>query len=220
MMEVYISLAAGMILMPLIYWGAMMIYRMSFREEKNRERVPLHSVFEIIVLLSAEAAIIGIWRAEVWNHSSPMMFQLLFVVLTGMTVFCMTDYWERVVPNRLLLILLFLFFIIVGIQGVRDMEVVLDVVPSILMGFLFCGISFGLGYLLSHKNMGAGDVKLALVMGLYLTGKYVVGAILYGCIAAAVFSVIQLARKKLKRKDTIPFVPFLYLGLVIRCLAG
>lgn len=81
-------------------------------------------------------------------------------------------------------------------------------------------ISFGLGYLLSHKNMGAGDVKLVLVMGLYLTGEYVVGAVLYGCIVGAIFSAVQLARKKLSRKDAIPFVPFLYIGLIIRYLIG
>ena len=68
--------------------------------------------------------------------------------------------------------------------------------------------------------MGAGDVKLALVMGLYLTGEYVVGAVFYGCIASAAYSLVQLARKKLSRKDTIPFVPFLYLGLIIRYLVG
>ena len=41
-----------------------------------------------------------------------------------------------------------------------------------------------------------------------------------GCIASAAYSLVQLARKKLSRKDTIPFVPFLYLGLIIRYLVG
>lgn len=219
-MEKYIILAGGMILMPFLYWGTMMIYRPSFQDEKNRIRIPLRSGPEIIMMVVAEAALFRIWQTEGWRGSSGMTIWLLFVMLTAMNVFCMTDYWEQVVPNRILLALIFLFVFIVGVQCVRDMEVALAAFPSIFLGFLFCAVSFGLGYLLSHRNMGAGDVKLALVMGLYLTGEYVVGAVLYGCIAAAVFSVVQLARKKLSRKDTIPFVPFLYIGLVIRYLAG
>ena len=68
--------------------------------------------------------------------------------------------------------------------------------------------------------MGAGDVKLSLLMGLYLSVEYVVGAIVYGCLVGAVYSIVQLLRKKLSRKDMIPFVPFLYAGLIIRYLIG
>ncbi len=231
----YMMLAAAMVFLPFLYGGAMLLCRESFQEEKNQKRLPLRSVPEVAVLLAAEAAVAGAWKAEVlqeemllaeaWQAGmaqgfSPLLFWFLYVMLAAMAVFCMTDYWERIVPNRLLLILLFLFVIMVGLQGVRDMEVVLDLLPTILLGFLFCAISFGGGYLFSRGSMGAGDVKLSLVMGLYLTGEYVVGALLYGCMAAAVFSVVQLARKRLSRKDTIPLVPFLYVGLVIRYLVG
>lgn len=219
-MGAYITLAGGMVLIPCIYWGTMMLYRSSFREEKNQKRIPLHTIQEWIVLLSAEAALVRIWWSLEQCAATDMTFELLFVMLSAMTVLCMTDYWECVVPNRILLLLLFLFVILVGLQGVRDMDVVVRALPSILLGLIFCMISFGLGYLLSHKNMGAGDVKLVLVMGLYLTGEYVVGAVLYGCIVGAIFSAVQLARKKLSRKDAIPFVPFLYIGLIIRYLIG
>lgn len=219
-MGTYMTLAAGMILMPLLYWGSMMLYRSSFQEEKNQNRTPLRSLPEIIVMSAAEIALVRIWYALGRCTITDMTFELLFVMLTAMTVLCMTDYWERVVPNRILLLLLLLFIIILGLQGVRDMSVVMSALPSVVLGLLFCMISFGLGYLISHRNMGAGDVKLALIMGLYLTGEYVVGAIFYGCVISAVFSVVQLSRKKLSRKDMIPFVPFLYAGLIARYLVG
>ena len=68
--------------------------------------------------------------------------------------------------------------------------------------------------------LGAGDVKLAVIMGMYLTGDYVVGAVFYGCILSAVFSILMLARGKMTRKDSIPFVPFRYVGVVIRYFIG
>ena len=219
-MESYITLAAGMFLMPCIYWGAMMLYRESFQEEENRNRKPFHSIQEIIVMAAAEAALIRIWWSLGGCVMTDMTFELLFAMLAAMTFFCMTDYWEKVVPNRMLLILLCVFIIILGLQGIRNADILLRALPSIILGLIFCAISFGLGYLLSHGNMGAGDVKLVLVMGLFLTGEYVVGAILYGCIVSALYSIIQLARKKLSRKDQIPFVPFLYIGVIIRYLIG
>ena len=149
-----------------------------------------------------------------------LLYLLLLVMLAAMTFFCAADLWEHVVPNPMLLLLVLVFVLLAGMTAVRDMEAFLRLLPSIFFGEIFCVVSFGLAYLLSRGSMGAGDVKLALVMGLYLTGEYVSGAVLYGCLAAALFSLVQLARKKLGRRDKIPFVPFLYIGLIIRYIAG
>ncbi|WP_300799907.1 A24 family peptidase [uncultured Acetatifactor sp.] len=219
-MAAYMTLALGMALMPGIYFGSMMLYRPFFRKEGNRRRIPLRTVPELVVMLLAELALVRSWWTLGMCSVLEVRFQLLFVMLTGMTFFSMTDYWEQIVPNRMLLVLLLLFLPILGWQGIRDMDGLLGLLPSVVLGLLFSMVSFGLGYLISRGSMGAGDVKLALVMGLYLTGEYAVGAVFYGCIAGAAFSMVQLIRKKLSRKDTIPFVPFLFLGLIIRLLAG
>lgn len=219
-MEAYITLVAGMFLMPCIYWGTMTLCQPAFQEEKNRNRKPLHSVQEIAVMIAAEAALVRIWQSRGKCTALDMTFELLFVMLAAMTFFCMTDYWEKIVPNRMLLVLLCLSVLIMGMQGVRNMDVLLETLPSMILGLIFCVVSFGIGYLLARGSMGAGDVKLAFVMGWYLTGEYVVGAILYGCIISALYSIIQLVRGKLSRKDQIPFVPFLYIGVIIRYLIG
>ena len=178
--------------------------------------MPLRTAPEILAVVLAELGMVRIWWALGKCTAGDLRFRLLFVMLAAMTFFTMADWWEQIVPNKMLLVLLFLFFLIIGL----DMDAALELLPSIVIGLLFSMISFGLGFLLSRGSMGAGDVKLALVMGLYLTGEYVVGAVLYGCIVSAVFSLVQLARKRLSRKDTIPFVPFLFLGTVIRYLVG
>lgn len=225
-MKEYLTLAAAMLLLPAAYWGAMTLWQSRYRqgregeeESKKREGLwqkPFRTLPELAVMLSAEFALVRIWQSLGKCSWDNMQFQLLSVILAGMTVLCITDYRERIVPNLILLVLLMLFFVILGCQGVRDMEVVLRALPAIVLGLLFGMITFGLGYLLSHGGMGAGDVKLALVMGLYLTGEYVPGAVFYGCVAGAAYSLVQLFRKKLSRKDQLPFVPFLYIGLIIR----
>ena len=206
--------------MPLLYAGVLEFQKSSFQKKENQKRKLLKSKEEIMVLVLSELALVRIWflfgPADFKNYK----FLLLYFMLIGITVFCMTDYWERIVPNKILLFWLMIFGIIVGMWGLQDLEGFRQELPNIILGFVFCLIAFGLGYVIGRGSMGAGDVKLSIIMGLFLTGEYVVGAILYGCIISAVYSLIQIMRKKLTRKDTLPFVPFLYIGLIIRYMIG
>jgi len=174
------------------------------------------SKFEVIVLAAAEIAFLRMWRTDSAGEVPYILSEMKYVMLAFMTYFCVEDHKEQLVPNRVLLLLLVLFPILLGGYGIHDMDTVLKIIPSIILGFLFCLISFGLGYLLSHGSMGAGDVKLSLIMGIYLTGNDIPGAIFYGCLIAAGYSIVQLLRKKISKKDRLPFVPFLYMGVVVR----
>lgn len=219
-MSSYISIILSVVLLPFFYSVLLLWYRADFEKTDNQQRKPLSGVIEKAVMLLSETALVRIWYALGQKGFEDLTFALLYVMLVGMTVFCMTDLWEHVVPNKLLLLLIMVFCIAAGIQVLRDADGLLLLLPSIVLGVLFCALCFGMGYVLSRKSMGAGDVKLSLVMGMFLTGEYVVGTVLYGCLIGAAYSVIQLVRKKLSRKDTIPFVPFLYMGLIIRYWMG
>ena len=216
----YITLIVCSIMMPLLYIGVLEFQKPFFQKEENQKRKLLKAKEEILVLVLSEISLVRIWflfeQATFQNYK----FLLLYFMLIGMTIFCMTDYWERIVPNKILLLWLMIFGILVGMWGLQDLEGFRQELPSIILGFVFCLISFGLGYVIGRGSMGAGDVKLSIIMGLFLTGEYVVGAILYGCVISAVYSLIQIMRKKLTRKDTLPFVPFLYIGLIIRYMIG
>ena len=95
-----------------------------------------------------------------------------------------------------------------------------ELLPSAVSGMVFSALCFGAGYLLGRGRMGAGDVKLSLVMGLYLTAEYVTGAILYGCIAGAAYSAFRLIRTRGTEKAGMPLVPFLYIGMIVRLFMG
>lgn len=216
----YITLISCIIIIPLLYIGILEYQKPFFKKEENQDRKLLKSKEEIIVLILSEISFIRIWFLFEQATFKNYKFLLLFFMLIGMTVLCMTDYWERIVPNKILLIWLLIFGVIVGMWGLQDFAGFRQEIPNIILGFVFCLIAFGTGYIIGKGSMGAGDVKLSFIMGLFLTGEYVVGAILYGCIISAVYSMIQILRKKLTRKDTLPFVPFLYIGLIIRYMIG
>ena len=211
-----VILAVGAVCLPCLYLGLLRWYQPGFELEQNRNRKLLRTVPELLAVLFSELA----WVKFCHEYGTGMMLGLLYITLVWMTVLCITDYWEKLVPNRLLLLYLLMGVIVLGIQGLRDIGMVLLIVPSMVLGFLFCVISFGAAYLLSHGSMGSGDVKLAVLLGIFLTGEYVIGTVFYGCMISAVYSVVQLWRKKLTRKDELPFVPFLYMGLIFTCFVG
>lgn len=213
-------LTAALLLLPLVYLGVMYYYREFFAQESNRARRFLRTVPEFCVLAASGAAIVRIWYSCRKGQVSLFELLMLVIMLYGMTILCMTDYWEKVVPNRILLLWLLVWIIAIGAYGVRDINGMARHMFGVVLGVVFCMMSFGFCYLISKGSMGAGDVKLAILMGMYLTGEYVVGAVFYGCILSAVFSILMLAKRKITKKDYIPFVPFLYMGVVIRYLMG
>jgi leader peptidase (prepilin peptidase)/N-methyltransferase len=82
-------------------------------------------------------------------------------------------------------------------------------------GFLFI---FAVVY---PKGLGMGDVKLALVIGLYLSSSAAV-AMVIGLVGSALAGVVVLALRGVKegRKVGLPLAPFLALGGVVAILAG
>ncbi len=77
--------------------------------------------------------------------------------------------------------------------------------------------------LIYPAGMGAGDVKLAGVLGLYLGwlgwGPVVVGAFL-GFVLGALVGLILLATRRIGRKARIPFGPFMLVGALLAVLFG
>ena len=215
-----LMLIAAAVFLPIVYLGVLYYYRECFTQECNKKRRFLRSMPEIIVLVVSEAAVLRIWYSYTSGKLSGLMLLMLIIMLYGMTILCMTDYWEKVVPNRILLLWMMIWILVMGSYGVRDLNAMMRHMFGVILGLVFCMLSFGFCYLISKGNMGARDVKLAVIMGMYLTGDYVVGAVFYGCILSAVFSILMLARGKMTRKDSIPFVPFLYIGVVIRYFIG
>ncbi|MBC7346167.1 MAG: prepilin peptidase [Clostridia bacterium] len=74
--------------------------------------------------------------------------------------------------------------------------------------------------LLSRGGMGEGDVKLAAATGLYLgPGRQALAIFLAALFGAVVGGVLVLLGRK-RRRDPIPFAPFLAAGTMVACLWG
>jgi len=125
--------------------------------------------------------------------------------------FAIRDIQTRLVPNRLLLIsiavtLICLYFIGSLMSGLLGGCV----------GFTF----FGILYFLSRGKIGAGDVKLAGLIGLMTGFPLVLLALLLALLIGSVAIGLLLALKRIKTTDSIPYAPFLCSGAIITLWAG
>lgn len=125
--------------------------------------------------------------------------------------FAVIDIKTRLVPNKLLLVagavtIIWLFF-----TG--------SVVSGLLGGWVGFSL-FGVIYLLSRGKVGAGDVKLAGLVGLMAGFPLVLLALLLALLTGSMVIGALLAFKRVKTTGSIPYAPFLCSGGIITLWAG
>lgn len=140
---------------------------------------------------------------------------LTMVLLSGMAFLAVVDYQMKLIPNLMLAALGLFWTAVTGLSLILDVEEGFALLCRSLAGAAVGGLIFLLCYLISRGQLGAGDVKLAFILGLYLTGERIMGCILYGSLLCCLYSVLQLFRRRITVKDGVPMAPFLYLGVLI-----
>lgn len=85
---------------------------------------------------------------------------------------------------------------------------------GILLGAVIGGGFLFLISLLKRDSMGGGDIKLGLVMGIFL-GAPVVVALFISSLLGAVYGLALVAAKKRNLRDALSFGPFLALGALL-----
>jgi len=98
---------------------------------------------------------------------------------------------------------------------------------SIAMRAAYAALGGGIGFALflliaiaSRGGMGWGDVKLAGLIGVATGFPLIFVAVIIGAILGGIVAVALLLTKKRKRRETIPFGPFLALAAMITLLWG
>lgn len=177
--------------------------------------------------LPVSMIVLTILTCAVWILSSFLhgyeLWRLIFnlCLLVFLTILAAVDLEYKRVPNRVLLVMLTVYALAAGIYIITDISNGIAFVFVSAAGSLFAGVSFLLCYIISRRQLGGGDVKLAFLLGLYLGGGRIFGAIIYGILCCFVYSVVQLCRRRLGLRDGVPLVPFLYLGtLIIFIISG
>ncbi len=88
------------------------------------------------------------------------------------------------------------------------------------LGMLAGGAIMLLIYILGRGGMGAGDVKLLVVIGFFLGLQQTLLALLAGFVIGGLFGLVMLLTRRVTRKQAIPFAPFVALGVTVTIIFG
>ena len=137
------------------------------------------------------------------------------LVLTFGYIASVFDIKSKHIPNGLVLIMLAAWVLTMTPKLFLDTDTAILLLKDSAFGFLIGGGLFVLVYIVSKKGMGGGDVKFMAATGLYVGFAGIISTMLYGSVLAALTGLVLLLLKKVGRKDTMPLVPFLYIGILI-----
>ena len=145
-------------------------------------------------------------------------FLLFFAALLAIS---MIDLEHYIVPNRIVYPTLFAAVPLLAVAALLDGT--WGALGTALLGALAAGTGLLVIHLISPRGMGFGDVRLAVVLGLFLGWidlAHVALGLFLGFLLGAVGGVGLIALRLKRRKDHVPFAPFLALGAVVAVMAG
>jgi leader peptidase (prepilin peptidase)/N-methyltransferase len=154
-----------------------------------------------------------IFAALVAVHGLHLRTAAYAVLATILITAAGTDMRSRLIPNRLTLPAI--AFALTWSAAVRVPHL-----TSSLLGLAIAGGLFLVIAILSRGGMGGGDVKLAAAAGAFLGLQYSLLGLFLAFILGAVVGLVLMALGKKKRRDYIPFAPFIAAGCLAAMLFG
>lgn len=145
-------------------------------------------------------------------------FCLFFAALLAIALI---DLDHFIVPNRIVFPMLAISLPLLALAALLEGE--WGPLVTGIVGALLASNGLFVINLINPRGMGMGDVKLALLLGLFLgwlgLGHVALGLFL-GFLFGAVGGILLIALGVKTRKDPVPFAPFLAAGAVTTVLAG
>ncbi len=141
-----------------------------------------------------------------------ILFFKYAILSSLLIVISFIDYKYKIIPDRLIV-----FGLIIGTISLPLYNFIPNVINGTI-GLLVGGGLFLLIAIASNGAMGGGDIKLMGVLGLCLGWKCVLLVSLLSFIIGAIISILLMILKIKKRKDYIPFGPFISIAAMLTML--
>ncbi|MFR8313246.1 MAG: prepilin peptidase [Ruminococcus sp.] len=123
------------------------------------------------------------------------------------------------IPNGCLLIPVIAWFVAIPFTEMSGMDVLYHVASGVGYGVVMLALVLLFDKILGKETMGGGDLKLFVVMGLYLGVAASLFALFFSCILGLIMGAIQ-KRGKENKGPQIPFGPAIALAFYAMLLYG
>jgi leader peptidase (prepilin peptidase)/N-methyltransferase len=148
-----------------------------------------------------------------WQSTSTAQLLVAWLFLAALIAVSAIDLEHQLIPDRITLPGILLGFV-TSFLGTRVSW--LDSLLGVLVagGLLFAVV------VLSGGGMGGGDMKLGAMMGAFLGYKLALLALFLAAIVGGIVALVLLSMRIRRRKDAIPFGPFLAIAAAVAMLWG
>lgn len=160
-----------------------------------------------------EAVTAGLFCLAFWRIGARIDLIPAFLFVAALVAITAIDLDHQIIPDRITLPGIALGLLANLVTGRVSLW---DTVVGILVGG---GIFFTI-ILASRGGMGGGDMKLGAMIGAFLGWKLTILSIFFAVFLGGTVAVILLARGAKRRKDPVPFGPFLAAGSVVSLFWG
>ena len=166
-------------------------------------------------------AALFVFHAWFFMNSFRMM---LIADILGFYLVCISliDYRHRIIPDELSLSMaaigLGCSFFNPYFEGIVWMRFLTSLAAGLCGGLLMLFLAYAGEKAFKKEALGGGDVKLIAASGTVLGWIGIIGPLLLGSLAGGLAAGILLIGKKKRFGETLPFGPFLSLGIYVTCL--
>jgi len=183
---------------------------MQYKKGKDFTGIGIES-FNTIMLLCLLSGVI--WGYSFYKFDNILNAAILAVLMTLGLIIAYIDVKIRIIPNELILVISILgivlqitYFGFNALFGAAISMIVMMVVFTAVAGFV------------GFSKVGAGDVKLAGVMGLSLGYPLIITAIEIMAVVLLIYILTGMALKKIYLSTMLPFAPFMIIGYITALL--
>lgn len=138
---------------------------------------------------------------------------ITYMLISMLMIILVTDITYMLIPNRVLLF--FIPFLLI-LRILEPLDPWWSAPVGSVIGFLLILIII----LVSRGGMGAGDMKLFAILGFVLGVENILLTFFLACVLGALIGLLLLLLKKIKRKQTVPFGPFIIVGALLAYFHG
>lgn len=184
---------------------------------------PISIMYPLVELLTAGLFIISyLYWPLIFNSQGITYFIIWLILLVGLIALALYDIKYMTLPNRIIYPMFGLVILQIVIKSIFFNKSGYSWLSGDLLGFLIGGGVFYVLFQISKgKWIGGGDVKLGLLLGLYLaSGWLAILMIFIASLAGSLVSLPFLFSGKVKRNTHIPYGPFLIIAAIILRLFG
>lgn len=136
------------------------------------------------------------------------LIQYIILVPLLISVFCI-DYKYQIIPTRLTLTMWEIGIVFSFIRGMYNLNVAIEMWVGMLLGIvIFLILTFLGNCIFKKETMGFGDVKIMGALGLIFGWRSVIAISIISFLIAALFSIILIVIKKVKKQEINEFIPF------------